>query len=434
VCAVDAETVRPLDQQVADERVVGGGLRGQRDHDAHVPVPAGAPEDLCRVSLEQPLALEEGIDLRPRRQIGMTCAGEESEGGDDRVEVGQHPRLEPAQGGEAPGHQPGLQVAEVATAQGEVVDQVERAGHEVLALDERPPALHGRGALLDDSGPDLQQLVQQVRRLLGSHGRCSWFRLGAHPSPACPALTLGHRADRRCATGRTALAQPGCLWQPGLHAGPIEGPHTAARPAARELARRSRPAEPARVRGPAASLQRRLPGGGEHPGLAGARAGRQARGGMAAAGRRQPAAGHSRAGLLPPVRERLQPRPPRQRRLDPRGRAIPGRPGPGAGMAVRRAGGQQRQARAGDRRRTEWAVRRLPPGPAGTPGGGPGRWRRAGRDDALRDPRLPAAPGRDGCGAGADRGPRGADDSRASGRGPRGRARRGSLRRPSSWR
>ena len=55
-------------------------------------------------------------------------------------------------------------------------------------------------------------------------------------------------------------------------------------------------------------MQRRLPGGREHPGVAGARQGRRARAGVARADRGQPVPRDPRPGLLPPVRERLQPR------------------------------------------------------------------------------------------------------------------------------
>ena len=108
--------------------------------------------------------------------------------------------------------------------------------------------------------------------------------------------------------------------------------------------------------------------------LAHAEAGRP-RAGVAAAGRRQPAAGDPRPGLLPPVRERLQPRQPRQRRLDPRGRAVPRRPRARAGLGVRPAAGPQRQAGARHRRRAERAVGRLPSGPARPRGRDPRRRR-----------------------------------------------------------
>ena len=73
-------------------------------------------------------------------------------------------------------------------------------------------------------------------------------------------------------------------------------------------------------------------------------------------------------------------------------RAVPRRPGPGAGLGLRCPAAAHRPAGAGRRGRAERAVRRVPPGPARPPGGDPGRQPRAGRDDALRHPRLPAAP------------------------------------------
>ncbi len=142
---------------------------------------------------------------------------------------------------------------------------------------------------------------------------------------------------------------------------------------------------------PAAPVQCGLPGGREHPGLARACAGRRARAGLAGARRGQSVRGDPRPGLLPPVREQLQPRQARQRGLDPRRRALPRRSGAGARLAVRPRRGAQRQAGAGDRRRPERAVGCLPPGAARPRGRDPRRRRRAGRDDALRHPGLPDA-------------------------------------------
>ena len=105
-------------------------------------------------------------------------------------------------------------------------------------------------------------------------------------------------------------------------------------PAARALPHGAGPGSPSGLRRPVAAVQRGLPGRREHPGLAGAHAGREARGGVACAHGGQSVAGDPRAGLLPPVRERLQPREPRQRRLDPLGRAVPRRPRARAGVAA----------------------------------------------------------------------------------------------------
>ena len=115
-------------------------------------------------------------------------------------------------------------------------------------------------------------------------------------------------------------------------------------------------------------------------------------------------------------------------------RAVPRRSGAGAGLAVRSAAGAQRQAGAGDRRGAERAVGRLPSGAARPRGRGSRRRARAGRDDALRDSRLPAAPGRDGRRGRPDRGARGALHQRPPGRRT---SRRSAARAPStrcSWR
>ena len=91
--------------------------------------------------------------------------------------------------------------------------------------------------------------------------------------------------------------------------------------------------------------------------------------------------------------------------------------------------GAQRQAGAGDRRRAERALGRLPPGAARPRGRDPRRRPGAGRDDALRHPRLPDAARRAERRDRADRGAGRADDRRPPRRGSRGRAPRGRVRR-----
>ena len=145
------------------------------------------------------------------------------------------------------------------------------------------------------------------------------------------------------------------------------------------------------LRRPAPAVQRRVPRGGEHPGLAGPREGRRPRGGVAAADGGQPVPGDPRAGLLPPVRDRLQPGRPRRCRVDPCGRAVPRRPRHRAGLAVRAAGHPDRPQGARRRLRSERAVRRLPPRPPRARGRRARQRARAGRHDALRHPGLPAA-------------------------------------------
>ena len=80
-----------------------------------------------------------------------------------------------------------------------------------------------------------------------------------------------------------------------------------------------------------------LPRGRKYPGLAGASERRRARRGLAASRRGQPFSGHSRAGLLPPLRDLLQPGRARQPGVDPCRRALLGRSGRRAGLAVRPA-------------------------------------------------------------------------------------------------
>ena len=145
------------------------------------------------------------------------------------------------------------------------------------------------------------------------------------------------------------------------------------------------------LRRPAAAVQRRLPGGREHPGLARPRQGRRARGSLAPADRRQPVPRDPRPGLLPPVRERLQPRRARRAVSIHGGRALPRRPRHRARLGVRpvprhRTGSgcsSSAPARAACPRRTTSPASGTT-SPSATAG-------RAGRDDALRHPRLPAA-------------------------------------------
>ena len=164
-----------------------------------------------------------------------------------------------------------------------------------------------------------------------------------------PATRPLQRSERRPAPGRRSLGH---------------GPDAAAGPRARAVAHRARPrappvyvdllppcnaaARPARTSRPGSRMSR--------PGV---------RGRLARARRRQPTRGDPRPRLLPPVRERLQPRAARQRGLDPLHRAVPRRPGDRAGLGVRYAVRPDRQARAGVGAGPERALGRLPPGPLG---------------------------------------------------------------------
>ena len=92
----------------------------------------------------------------------------------------------------------------------------------------------------------------------------------------------------------------------------------------RHLAHRAR-----RLRRPAAAVQQRLPGRREHPGLAlrGRGGRRRLRARLAQDHGGQPVPGDHGPGLLPPVRDRLQPRPARRGGRHQLGRALPRRRG-----------------------------------------------------------------------------------------------------------
>ena len=131
----------------------------------------------------------------------------------------------------------------------------------------------------------------------------------------------------------------------------------------------------------AAAVQPRLPGRRTGPGLALRRRGRRLRDGLAAAGQRQPVPGDHGPGLLPPVRDGVQPRPARHRGRDQLGRTVPRRRGDPAGLAA-----------AGDRpRRPAERVLVVGAGPAGLVGRlPPAPARPRGRDPRSGQPR-PAA-------------------------------------------
>ena len=156
--------------------------------------------------------------------------------------------------------------------------------------------------------------------------------------------------------------------------------------------RAGRCASAARLRRSAAALQRGLSGRGEHPGMACAC--------CRPASTSWPGGSWSRTIRFPAIHGRVCYHPcesvcnraePRQRRVDPRGRAVPRRPRARAGWQFDPPPARERQAGARDRCGPERTVGRLPPAAAGSRGRDPRRGRRAGRDDALRHPGLPAA-------------------------------------------
>ncbi len=95
--------------------------------------------------------------------------------------------------------------------------------------------------------------------------------------------------------------------------------------------------------------------------------------------------------LLPPLRDRLQPRAARRGGRDQLGRALPRRRGDRARLELPAPRARRRAARARRRRRALRPVGRLPPRAARPRGRRSTTRARARRHDALRDPHLPAA-------------------------------------------
>ena len=122
VGAVDAGDVHPCSDEVANQGVVVGGLGRKGHHDARHPARGAGTEEGVGVVVEGGAALLEGQrgrseDGRPIFQPGPHC-----------FDGGQHVSLAAPQGGETPLGQPALEVTDVALAQRQVMDEVDRVG------------------------------------------------------------------------------------------------------------------------------------------------------------------------------------------------------------------------------------------------------------------------------------------------------------------
>jgi hypothetical protein len=154
----------------------------------------------------------------------------------------------------------------------------------------------------------------------------------------------------------------------------------------RQLAHRA-----ARLRRPAAALQRAVPCRRGHPGLAVPGREWRLRGRLAPADARQPFPGDDGPRLLPLLRRRVQPRQDRRCGGHQFGRTLPGRRGDKPRLGIQPAAERIRQACAGRRCRTVGdggGLSPAPPRPRGERGGSRADgW----RHDALRHPQVPPA-------------------------------------------
>ncbi len=125
VRAVDSHQVHPCAQQVFDQALIVGGCAGHRHHDAYRAVGRDGPQEASRVVTQQEPAGPE-IDGWWRRVAGGHVR-QHLQVADDRVEGRKSVRLEDAQRGEPQRVQVMLQLADVALANAQVVQEVARA-------------------------------------------------------------------------------------------------------------------------------------------------------------------------------------------------------------------------------------------------------------------------------------------------------------------
>ena len=234
-------------------------------------------------------------------------------------------------------------------------------------------------------------LQRRFAHLFGPNGIPTWSS-GSRRWPTATSSASGCSATRTprqtspVAPPTPRTARRSCAFSPRPSGGRSDGEALRDHPGRRlepreqdrQLAHRAR-----RLRRSHAAVQSRLSGRREHPAVALPRRGGRGglRAGLAPDHGGQPVPGHHGTGLLPPVRDRLQPRAARRGGGDQLGRALPGRQGDRGGLEGGGRSGALREAGAGGRRGALWAVRRLPPHPSRPCGHDP----RGGADDRRHD-------------------------------------------------
>ncbi len=158
----------------------------------------------------------------------------------------------------------------------------------------RRSAARGDRRLAPDGGDDAGRLVRGPRAAATARGPC---RAGGCRRRRPRAIPIAHSTPRSVSGGDGEAVRD----------------HARRRLEPRQQDGRVAHGGPL-LRAPAAALQQRMPGRGEHPGLALPRGRGRLRGRLARADGGQPAPGHHGKGLLPPVRDGLQPGPDRRGR------------------------------------------------------------------------------------------------------------------------
>lgn len=157
VGAVDAHAVHSIAKERADEIVVGGGIGGHGDHDADAAVSMGWSEQHLSVLREQGCSF---ADANGRFQLSKPVAAGErgAEHAVNVLEGAEDVSLAAAERGQSEGSEFGLELAEVVTAEDEVVGEIAGAA-QMLRMD---------GMLLAKEGLfELQHLVRKVVEGLG---------------------------------------------------------------------------------------------------------------------------------------------------------------------------------------------------------------------------------------------------------------------------
>ena len=205
----------PWRQELRDQRVVVGGLARHRHHDGHAAPGRARAEHRFGVRVEQPLTggvIDVGSGVRGRPVSARASAAQDGEDGVDR---GQHVRLGPAERRQTRrSAKLCLQRAQVAAAQGQVVQQIPRAEPGAAGCD----VLQQVGRIVDQAQHVAPHPVDILNQL-GHFGGCGLLVHGPDIRPqagngdATPARSraVDERISRRTAGWRSSSPAPASI-------------------------------------------------------------------------------------------------------------------------------------------------------------------------------------------------------------------------------